>query len=75
MSSRDSFPTSSGWLSSTCADAFWTSSSSRALAAQGNVAEAMLVHVRLRCLLRDELGTAPSHATQELYSDLLSARA
>lgn len=43
----------------------------RALAAQGNVAEALRVHDRLRCLLRDELGIAPSAAVQALHHDLL----
>jgi DNA-binding SARP family transcriptional activator len=43
----------------------------RALAAQGNVAEALRAHDRLRCLLRDELGIAPSAAVQQLHSELL----
>jgi DNA-binding SARP family transcriptional activator len=43
----------------------------RALAAQGNVAEALRVHDRLRCLLRDELGIAPSAAVQTLHRGLL----
>ena len=47
----------------------------RALAAQGNVAEALRVHDRLRCLLRDELGIAPSPAVQELHAELLGANA
>jgi DNA-binding SARP family transcriptional activator len=47
----------------------------RALAAQDNVAEALMVHDRLRCLVRDELGIAPSPKMQDLYRDLLGARA
>jgi DNA-binding SARP family transcriptional activator len=47
----------------------------RALAAQGNIAEALRAHDRLRCLLRDELGIAPSPAVQELHRELLSAGA
>ena len=43
----------------------------QALAARENVAEALLVYDRLRVLLRDELGAAPSPATQELYRRLL----
>jgi DNA-binding SARP family transcriptional activator len=46
----------------------------RALAAQENVAEALLVHERLRCLLRDELGIPPSAAVQELHGALLRSR-
>jgi DNA-binding SARP family transcriptional activator len=45
----------------------------RAMQAQGNVAEALRVHHRLRCLLRDELGIPPSAAVQELHRDLLGA--
>jgi DNA-binding SARP family transcriptional activator len=45
----------------------------RALAAQGNVAEALRTHDRLRCLLRDELGIAPSPAVQELHAELVGA--
>ena len=45
----------------------------RAHAAQGNVAEALRTHDRLRCLLRDELGIAPSPAVQELHGELLGA--
>lgn len=44
----------------------------RALAAQGNIAEALRAHDRLRCLLRDELGIAPSPAVQALHAELLS---
>ena len=47
----------------------------RALAAQGNVAEALRVHDKLRCLLRDELGIAPSAAVQELHRELLDGAA
>ena len=43
----------------------------RALATQGNVAEALRVHDTLRCLLRDELGIAPSPAVQDLHRELL----
>ncbi|MDQ6806735.1 MAG: AAA family ATPase [Actinomycetota bacterium] len=42
-----------------------------ALAAQGNTAEALLAYERLRQLLRDELGTTPSHAVSELHARLL----
>jgi DNA-binding SARP family transcriptional activator len=41
------------------------------LAAEGNAAEALLVYDELRRLLHDELGTAPSAATQELHRSLL----
>lgn len=42
-----------------------------ALERRGNVAEALLVYDRLRVLLRDELGTAPSAALQSLHRRLL----
>jgi DNA-binding SARP family transcriptional activator len=42
-----------------------------ALAAHGNVAEALRVYDDLRVLLRDELGTAPGAATQSLHERLL----
>jgi DNA-binding SARP family transcriptional activator len=42
-----------------------------ALAVQGNSAEALLVYDALRCLLRDELGTAPSTEVQALHQRLL----
>jgi len=42
-----------------------------ALAATGNAAEALTVYDQLRTLLRDELGAAPSPATQELHRTLL----
>jgi SARP family transcriptional regulator, regulator of embCAB operon len=45
----------------------------RALASQGNVAEALHVHARLRQLLRDELGISPCAATQAVYDQLLRA--
>lgn len=38
---------------------------------RGNRAEALRVYEELRRLLRDELGTAPSPATQELHRSLL----
>ena len=43
-----------------------------ALAAQGNAAEALLAYERLRQLLRDELGTTPSHAVSDLHARLLA---
>lgn len=42
-----------------------------ALERRGNVAEALLVHDRLRCLLRDELGIAPGAGVQALHERLL----
>ena len=45
----------------------------RALVAQGNAAEAMLVYDRLRTALRDELGIAPSARAQELHAQLLQS--
>ena len=42
-----------------------------ALAARGNVAEALQVYDDLRVLLRDELGTAPGAAVQALHQRLL----
>ena len=45
----------------------------RALAAQGNVAEALIVHAHLCRVLRDELGVSPSTATQSVYEALLHA--
>jgi SARP family transcriptional regulator, regulator of embCAB operon len=42
------------------------------LAAEGNVAEALLVYDRLRERLREELGIAPSSSLQELHSDLVN---
>jgi SARP family transcriptional regulator, regulator of embCAB operon len=43
----------------------------RALAARGNVAEALAAYERLRILLRDELGVDPSEAVQQTYLRLL----
>jgi SARP family transcriptional regulator, regulator of embCAB operon len=43
----------------------------RALAARGNVAEALAAYERLRILLREELGVDPSHAVQQAYLRLL----
>ena len=43
----------------------------RALAARGNRAEALKVYDELRGLLREELGTTPSSATQALHGELL----
>jgi DNA-binding SARP family transcriptional activator len=46
-----------------------------ALTARHNVAEALLVYENLRCLLRDELGIAPSAELQEHHQRLLLQRA
>jgi SARP family transcriptional regulator, regulator of embCAB operon len=43
----------------------------RALAASGNVAEALAAYERLRILLRDELGVDPGEAVQDAYVRLL----
>ena len=43
----------------------------KALVESGNVAEALRVYDRLRLLLRDELGIAPSPAVQSVYRRLL----
>ncbi len=43
-----------------------------ALERRGNVAEALLAYDRLRVLLRDELGIAPSSAMQSVHRRLLS---
>ncbi len=43
----------------------------RALAAQGNVAEALSVYSDLRELLRNELGISPCASTQAVYDQLL----
>jgi len=42
-----------------------------ALEQRGNVAEALLAYERLRVMLRDELGIAPSPAVQQVYRRLL----
>jgi DNA-binding SARP family transcriptional activator len=39
---------------------------------QGNIAEALRVFERLRGLLRDELGAAPSPFVQQVHTRLLS---
>lgn len=44
----------------------------RALAARGNVAEALAAYQRVRVLLRDELGIDPCQALQDTYADLLA---
>jgi DNA-binding SARP family transcriptional activator len=46
----------------------------RALATQGNPAEAMLVYDRLRILLREELGMSPQPELQALHAELLDLR-
>lgn len=46
-----------------------------ALELRGNVAEALFVYDRLRVLLRDELGIAPSPAVQTVYRRLLGTAA
>lgn len=43
----------------------------RALATQGNTAEALLTYERLRTTLRRELGTIPGHELQALHASLL----
>jgi len=42
-----------------------------ALAGRGNVAEALRAYERLRVLLRDELGIAPSPTIQAVHRQLL----
>ncbi|HEY7076563.1 MAG TPA: BTAD domain-containing putative transcriptional regulator [Solirubrobacteraceae bacterium] len=44
----------------------------RALAARGNLAEAMQVYERARTLLRDELGIPPGPAMQQVHATLLA---
>jgi DNA-binding SARP family transcriptional activator len=44
----------------------------RALAARGNVAEALAAYERLRVLLREELGVDPCRAVQDAYAGLLA---
>jgi DNA-binding SARP family transcriptional activator len=46
----------------------------RALAVQGNVAEALRVYADLSEILRDELGVSPSAATQAVHDHLLRGR-
>ena len=45
----------------------------QALAAQGNLAEALGIYGQLSTCLRDQLGVSPSPATRELHQRLLSA--
>jgi pentatricopeptide repeat protein len=45
----------------------------RALAGEGNVAEALGVYADLRRVLRDELGISPSPASRAVYEGLLRA--
>ncbi len=45
----------------------------RALASQGNVAEALRVYTNLCATLRDELGVAPCATTRAIYDQLLTA--
>ena len=45
----------------------------QALAAQGNLAEALGIYSQLSRCLRDQLGVSPSPATRELYQRLLAA--
>ena len=45
----------------------------RALVAQGNVGEALVVYERLRTELREELGVSPSARMQELHAQLLQS--
>jgi DNA-binding SARP family transcriptional activator len=45
----------------------------RALASQGNVAEALRVYSDLCAILRDELGVPPCAATRALHDQLLTA--
>ena len=44
----------------------------RALAARGDVAEALAAYDHLRMLLREELGVDPCRAVQDTYADLLA---
>jgi pentatricopeptide repeat protein len=45
----------------------------RALADQGNVAEAFRVYADLSAVLRDELGVSPCASSQAVYDELLRA--
>ena len=47
----------------------------KALAARGEVAEALAAYERLRVLLRDELGMVPGEAVRELHERLLTGEA
>ncbi len=44
----------------------------RALAARGNVAEALAAYERFRVVLREELGVDPGRALQDTYADMLA---
>ena len=44
----------------------------RALAAQGNLAEALGVYGQLSECLREQLGVSPGPATRDLYEQLLA---
>lgn len=44
-----------------------------ALAARGEIAEALRVHDRLRCLLREELGITPGKEVQTVFERLLGS--
>ncbi len=44
----------------------------QALAAQGNLAEALDVYGQLSECLRDQLGVSPSPASRQLYQTLLA---
>ena len=46
----------------------------RALAEEGNVAEALVVYSNLCTVLRDELGVYPSASTQAVYQRLLGGQ-
>jgi DNA-binding SARP family transcriptional activator len=46
----------------------------RALAARGNMAEALRVYEQLRTLLREELGIAPCAETLDLHAEMLNGR-
>jgi DNA-binding SARP family transcriptional activator len=45
----------------------------QALAAQGNLAEALTIYAQLCDCLREQLGVSPSPATRDLYQHLLAA--
>ena len=46
----------------------------QALAARGNVAEALRVYEHARTVLRDELGVPPGPAIHEIHATLLGRR-